>query len=161
MSKKIKIIVIVIALLIIALAAAAAVAIALPSISSSFEMWDQNLAYEANWGFRLSVGVKPLYTAPSDGGFQGDGVRYHVYDTSDASDIFAKGEYSLSFGSDGAFEDAVLDVLSRRADGGGAVDEEFALRFPDEYYYLMKKDDDDTLYLILVEKRLYVVEDFI
>ncbi len=159
MSKKAKIVLIVSVSLLAAVAATIAAIITVPLVKEAFELWNMDRAYKANWGFKLVKGTKPLYEAPRESSFFGDGVRYSVFDISGVDD--AKIAYSLKHGSDGEFERDVASLMSRRADeNGGDVDALYALHFPDEYDYRKTVDGDDTLYIVAFGGRLYIIEDF-
>ena len=159
MSRSAKIVLIVSVSLLAVIAIVAAAVAALPSVKESFELWDMNRAYKANWGFELVKGTKPLYEAPRESSFFGDGVRYSVFDISGVDD--AKIAYSLTHGQSDDFERDVASLMSRRADeNGGDVDALYALHFPDEYDYRKTVDGDDTLYIVAFGGRLYIIEDF-
>lgn len=159
MSKKAKIVLIVSVSLLVLVAATVAAIITLPLVKESFEFWNMDRAYKANWGFELVKGTKLLYDAPTEPNFFGDGVRYSVFDISNVDD--AKSAYSLTHGHDGEFERDVASLMARRADeNGGDVDALYALHFPDEYDYRKTVDGDDTLYIVAFDGRLYIIEDF-
>ena len=159
MSRNAKIVLIVSISLLALVAATVAAIITLPLVKEAFEFWNMDRAYKANWGFELVKGTKPLYDAPTEPNFFGDGVRYSVFDISGVGN--AKSAYSLKHGYDGEFERDVASLMSRRADeNGGDVDALYALHFPDEYDYRKTVDNDDTLYIVAFGGRLYIIEDF-
>lgn len=111
-------------------------------------------AIYTNWSIQLPSSYTEVYSTDDGQSFNGDGRRYHVFQYEDINDI----ENSLNWktNKNTIVENQVIEIMYNLD-----IDDMYLLSFDQTYKYVEKYDGDgSSLFLILVEDMLYIVEEF-
>ena len=111
-------------------------------------------AIYTNWSIQLPSSYTEVYSTDDGQSFNGDGSRYHVFQYEDINDI----ENSLDWktNKNTIVENQVIEIMNNLD-----IDDMYLINFDQTYKYVEKYDGDgSSLFLILIEDRLYVVEEF-
>lgn len=111
-------------------------------------------AIYTNWSIQLPSSYTEVYSTDDGQSFNGDGRRYHVFQYEDINDI----ENSLDWktNKNTIIENQVIEIMNNLD-----IDDMYLLNFDQTYKYVEKYDGDgSSLFLILVEDMLYIVEEF-
>jgi hypothetical protein len=119
----------------------------------AYSIQDYTSAINTNWSIQLPSSYTEVYSTDDGQSFNGDGRRYHVFQYEDINDI----ENSLNWktNKNTIVENQVIEIMINLD-----IDDMYLLNFDQTYKYVEKYDGDgSSLFLILIEDRLYVVED--
>ena len=111
-------------------------------------------AIYTNWSIQLPSSYTDAYSTDDGQSFNGDGRRYHVFKYEDINDI----ENSLNWktNKNTIIENQVIEIMNNLD-----IDDMYLLNFDQTYKYVEKYDGDgSSLFLILIEDMLYIVEEF-
>lgn len=111
-------------------------------------------AIYTNWSIQLPSSYTEVYSTDDGQSFNGDGRRYHVFQYEDINDI----ENSLNWktNKNTIAENQVIEIMNNLD-----IDEMYLMKFDQTYKYVEKYGGDgSSLFLILIEDMLYVVEEF-
>lgn len=111
-------------------------------------------AIYTNWSIQLPSSYTEVYSTDDGQSFNGDGRRYHVFQYEGINDI----ENSLNWktNKNTIVENQVIEIMYNLD-----IDDMYLLSFDQTYKYVEKYDGDgSSLFLILVEDMLYIVEEF-
>ena len=111
-------------------------------------------AIYTNWSIQLPSSYTEVYSTDDGQSFNGDGSRYHVFQYEDINDI----ENSLDWktNKNTIVENQVIEIMNNLD-----IDDMYLINFDQTYKYVEKYDGDgSSLFLILIEDMLYVVEEF-
>ena len=120
----------------------------------AYSIQDYTSAIYANWSIQLPNSYTEVYSTNDGQSFNGDGRRYHVFQYEDINDI----ENSLNWktNKNTIVENQVIEIMYNLD-----IDDMYLLSFDQTYKYVEKYDGDgSSLFLILVEDMLYIVEEF-
>jgi len=121
--------------------------------SCAFSVQEYASVINANWSIQLPKSYTEVYSTDDGESFLGDGLRYHVFEYEDINDI--KDHLDWKTNKNTIVENQVIEILSTLN-----MDEEYELNFNQSYKYYEKHErDGSSLYLILINNLLYVVED--
>lgn len=121
--------------------------------------------YEENWNIKFPNDMKVLYTTHGEIGFQGDGVRYSVFNCNAGTDNFLK---DFKTGKSKEFEKEFQTFIIGTNESSDVS--AMAIDVPDKYLpdwtenYMWKKMEQheqlDSLYMVFNQKtnRLFVLE---
>ena len=111
-------------------------------------------ALYANWSIRLSINYTEVYSNDSGPSFLGDGERYHVFRYKDINDI--ENDLECETKKNTIVENNVIQIIDNLK-----IDSKYQINFNQTYkYYEKYSGDGSSLYLILIDNLLYVVESF-
>ena len=111
-------------------------------------------AIYTNWSIQLPSSYTEVYSTDDGQSFNGDGRRYHVFQYEEINDI----ENSLDWktNKNTIAENQVIEIMNNLD-----IDEMYLMKFDQTYKYVEKYGGDgSSLFLILIEDMLYVVEEF-
>ena len=120
----------------------------------AYSIQDYTSAINTNWSIQLPSSYTEVYSTDDGQSFNGDGSRYHVFQYEDINDI----ENSLDWktNKNTIVENQVIEIMSNLD-----IDDMYLLNFDQTYKYVEKYGGDgSSLFLILIEDMLYVVEEF-
>lgn len=120
----------------------------------AYSIQDYTSAINTNWSIQLPSSYTEVYSTDDGQSFNGDGRRYHVFQYEDINDI----ENSLDWktNKNTIVENQVIEIMNNLD-----IDEMYLMKFDQTYKYVEKYDGDgSSLFLILIEDMLYVVEEF-
>lgn len=119
----------------------------------AYSIQDYTSAIYANWSIQLPSSYTEVYSTNDGQSFNGDGRRYHVFQYEDINDI----ENSLDWKMN---KNTIVENLVKETLNTLNIDKDYDLNFNQTYKYVEKYDGDgSSLFLILIEDMLYVVED--
>lgn len=111
------------------------------------------LSMKLNWNINIPKYEKIVYQKESEVSFNGDGESYYIleYETKKLDKI----EQKLSFfEKDEKIQPEIIEILKRLE-----VPEELYPNFNTEYKYLKKeKEPFSLIYILLLENKLYIIE---
>ena len=120
----------------------------------AYNIQDYTSAIYANWSIQLSNNYTEVYSTDDGQSFNGDGRRYHVFQYEEINDI----ENSLDWktNKNTIVENEVIEIMNNLD-----IDEMYLMKFDQTYKYVEKYGGDgSSLFLILIEDMLYIVEEF-
>ena len=120
----------------------------------AYSIQDYTSAINTNWSIQLPSSYTEVYSTNDGQSFNGDGRRYHVFQYEEINDI----ENSLDWktNKNTIVENQVIEIMSNLD-----IDDMYLLNFDQTYKYVEKYGGDgSSLFLILIEDMLYVVEEF-
>jgi hypothetical protein len=107
-----------------------------------------------NWSIQLPSSYTEVYSTDDGQSFNGDGRRYHVFQYEDINDI--KNSLDWKTNKNTIIENQVIEIMNNLD-----IDDMYLLNFDQTYKYVEKYDGDgSSLFLILIEDMLYIVEEF-
>ena len=120
----------------------------------AYNIQDYTSAIYANWSIQLSDNYSEVYSTDDGQSFNGDGRRYHVFLYEDIDDI----ENSLGWktNKNTIVENQIIEIMNNLD-----IDDMYLINFDQTYKYVEKYDGDgSSMFLILIEDTLYIVEEF-
>lgn len=120
----------------------------------AYSIQDYTSAIYANWSIQLPSSYTEVYFTDDGQSFNGDGRRYHVFQYKDINDI----ENSLNWktNKNTIVENQVIEIMNNLD-----IDDMYLLNFDQTYKYVEKYDGyGSSLFIILTEDMLYIVEEF-
>lgn len=121
--------------------------------SCAYSIQEYTSAISANWSIKLPSSYTEVYSTDDGPSFNGDGQRYHVFLYEDINDIENSLEWKTNKNT--IVENQVIEIISTLN-----IDEDYDLNFNQTYKYVEKYDGSgSSLFLLLIEDMLYVVED--
>ena len=120
----------------------------------AYSIQDYTSAINTNWSIQLPSSYTEVYSTDDGQSFNGDGRRYHVFQYEEINDI----ENSLDWktNKNTIVENQVIEIMNNLD-----IDDMYLINFDQTYKYVEKYGGDgSSLFLILIEDMLYVVEEF-
>ncbi len=122
--------------------------------SCAFSVQEYASVINANWSIQLPKSYTEVYSTDDGESFLGDGLRYHVFEYEDINDI--KDHLDWKTNKNTIVENQVIEIMNNLD-----IDDMYLLNFNQTYKYVEKYDGDgSSLFLILIDNMLYVVEEF-
>ena len=120
----------------------------------AYNIQDYTSAIYANWSIQLSNNYTEVYSTDDGQSFNGDGRRYHVFQYEDKNDITDNLIWKTNKNT--IVENQVIEIMNNLD-----IDDMYLINFDQTYQYIEKYDGyGSSLFLILIEDMLYIVEEF-
>lgn len=116
----------------------------------TFRVNSNTYVYEKLWEIDFTNGIKEIYSAKSDIGFTGDGIRYSIY--KDNGEPIENVEFV--FGNKSEIKEKIDSLLTQIE-----VEESMKIDTAEDFQWCVLEENNDTIIFCKSSGKLYVVQE--